>query len=409
MTEDQRHSYKNQKVADRCFSAGARTVAFAILLGAMSACSPGESPAPSSPASEEARNAEENAASPPSTDPAAVTPALPELAGTSWRLVEIQSMDDSVYAPDDPSSYTLSFGADGTALVRSDCNRGTGSWDSASPGQLTFGPMATTKALCPPGSMDERFVAQFPWVRSYVLKDGRLFLATMADGSIVEFEPLSEAVAAATVLGEDIEAEDASQMQQAILQRLFAKYAAEKQIAATPGEIDAFEANLDRMKAEDQAARAQRIADIDQRLARENLEGAERSALDAERTQEAELLASLEDDSSLSAEEAGQVRAMREQMAKSIIEQWKLNKALYEQYGGRIIFQQLGPEPLDAYRQFLQERQAAGDFVIHESSFEPEFWRYFTDDSLHSFMDPGSEEEARAFAAPPWGKADTAS
>jgi hypothetical protein len=33
-------------------------------------------------------------------------------------------------------------------------------------------------------------MAQFPWVRSYVTKDGGLFLATMADGSIIEFEPM---------------------------------------------------------------------------------------------------------------------------------------------------------------------------------------------------------------------------
>jgi hypothetical protein len=38
--------------------------------------------------------------------------------------------------------------------------------------------------------LHDRYLAQFPWVRSYVMKDGRLFLATMADGSIVEFEPV---------------------------------------------------------------------------------------------------------------------------------------------------------------------------------------------------------------------------
>ena len=33
------------------------------------------------------------------------------LAGTSWRLVEIKSMDDSVYAPENPDHYTLTFGS----------------------------------------------------------------------------------------------------------------------------------------------------------------------------------------------------------------------------------------------------------------------------------------------------------
>jgi heat shock protein HslJ len=115
---------------------------------------------------------------------------LATLAGTAWRLVEIVSMDDSVYAPDDPSLYTLEFKANGAARVRADCNLGTGSWTSESAGQLRFGQIATTQALCAPGSLHDRYLAQFPWVRSYVMKDGRLFLATMADGSIVEFEPV---------------------------------------------------------------------------------------------------------------------------------------------------------------------------------------------------------------------------
>jgi len=112
-----------------------------------------------------------------------------ELAGTSWRLVKIMGMDDSVDEPEDRSLYTLEFGADGHAAMRADCNRGFGSWTSESPGQLQFGPVAGTRAMCPPESISDKYLAQFQWVRSYVLKDGHLFLATMADGSIIEFEP----------------------------------------------------------------------------------------------------------------------------------------------------------------------------------------------------------------------------
>ena len=113
-----------------------------------------------------------------------------ELAGTSWRLVKIMGMDDSVDEPEDRSLYTLEFGADGRAAMRADCNRGMGSWSSESPGQLQFGVIASTMAMCPPESLSDKYLAQFEWVRSYVMKDGHLYLATMADGSIIEFEPL---------------------------------------------------------------------------------------------------------------------------------------------------------------------------------------------------------------------------
>lgn len=114
-----------------------------------------------------------------------------ELHGTSWRLVEIQSMNDTVLQPDDSSRYTLKFQPDGRAAIKADCNQGTGTWLSEG-SQLEFGPIGSTKALCPPGSISEEYLAQFQWVRSYVLEDGHLFLATMADGAIIQFEPITD-------------------------------------------------------------------------------------------------------------------------------------------------------------------------------------------------------------------------
>ena len=122
-------------------------------------------------------------------DAQALSPGTGGLGGTSWRLLNIKSMDDTVYTPEDPAHYTLEFGTDGSMRVLADCNRGTGAWSSSAAGQLLFGDIAATQALCPPGSLHDRYLAQFAWVRSYVIEDGHLFLATMADGSIIEFEP----------------------------------------------------------------------------------------------------------------------------------------------------------------------------------------------------------------------------
>ena len=101
-------------------------------------------------------------------------------------------------------------------------------------------------------------------------------------------------------------------------------------------------------------------------------------------------------------EESAEDQATRLQIADAFIRQWKINRALYEQYGGRIVFQQGGPEPLDAYRRFLEERQAAGDFRISDEALATRFWRYYRDDSLHSFYEQGSAEERRALFVPPW-------
>ena len=116
-------------------------------------------------------------------------PAAPSLAGTAWQLVRFQGGDGAVATPDDRSKYTLAFAGDGTLTARIDCNRGRGTWKSQGPGQLELGPMALTRAMCPPGSLHDRLVRHLSFVRSYVIRDGRLFLSLMADGGIYEFEP----------------------------------------------------------------------------------------------------------------------------------------------------------------------------------------------------------------------------
>jgi heat shock protein HslJ len=124
------------------------------------------------------------------------TSADEPLAGTSWRLVEFQSMDDAIGTtrPDDPSLYTMALAADGSAALRLNCNRASGSWSSepsadGTSGSFAFGPLAMTRAFCPPPSMDQSIALQAGFVRSYLLRDGRLYLSLMADGGIIVWEP----------------------------------------------------------------------------------------------------------------------------------------------------------------------------------------------------------------------------
>lgn len=91
---------------------------------------------------------------------------------------------------------------------------------------------------------------------------------------------------------------------------------------------------------------------------------------------------------------------MRRGMARSMIGRWKLNRALFEEYGGRVIFHQFGPEPLDAYRAYLEVRRDAGDLTFLDEKFAAAFWRYFEDESMHDFYPP--DEAAAAFATAPW-------
>jgi len=120
------------------------------------------------------------------------------LAGTEWRLLEIQSMDDAIGTkrPVHASDYTLRLGADGSAELRLDCNRATGTWTvepSADPtnGRFEFGPLAATAAECGASSLHAELAAQLPYVRGYLIRDGNLYLSLMADGGILAWEPMA--------------------------------------------------------------------------------------------------------------------------------------------------------------------------------------------------------------------------
>jgi hypothetical protein len=94
-----------------------------------------------------------------------------------------------------------------------------------------------------------------------------------------------------------------------------------------------------------------------------------------------------------------QMRPMKRQMARHFVKAWKINKALYSKYGGRVIFQQAGVEPLDAYWEFLNEQERAGAFRILDKQYEPSFWKYFTDDGMHTFYSKG---DGAKFINTPW-------
>jgi len=118
------------------------------------------------------------------------------LDDSKWELVAIQSMDDAEGTTqfDGPKLYSISFAAGGRASLRIDCIHGAATWKAMalaepSSGTMEFGAFATTKAFCPPGSHERKVLRDLPYVRSYLLKDGKLYLFLMADGGVYEWRP----------------------------------------------------------------------------------------------------------------------------------------------------------------------------------------------------------------------------
>lgn len=112
------------------------------------------------------------------------------LAGTRWQLDSIDYMDDNTVTPDDSAKYTLEFDSAGMVSMKADCNRLRGAYTYLAPSGLEFGALMSTRAACPPESLYNRVVKDMPFVRSFMIKDGRLHLALMADGGIYNYSPM---------------------------------------------------------------------------------------------------------------------------------------------------------------------------------------------------------------------------
>lgn len=126
----------------------------------------------------------------PASQAADAAGAAAALAGTSWRLQEIGSMDDATGStlPGAGRTYTVHFGVDGRAAFQLDCNRGTASYTSAATdaqgGRLGFGNVAMTRAMCPEGSLDNRVARDMALVRAYVLRGQTLTMSMTADSGL---------------------------------------------------------------------------------------------------------------------------------------------------------------------------------------------------------------------------------
>ena len=216
-----------------------------------------------------------------------------------------------------------------------------------------------------------------------------------ATGQLVAAESYGKAEnpLVAEVLGMEIRTKDVSIMQAVIGQKLLEKYTKQHKIEVLQKDIDLYVANLDAFIAKDRKRREAEILEIQEKLKSGSLSDVEKENL----LSSLKVLKSLQkievqEDKEKAMDPEGALKD-KQTVAKTFVKQKLINKALYKQYGGRIIAQQIGAEPYDAMHTFLKEEEKNGSFKILDKSFEAPFWKYYTDESTHSFYKKGSKEE----------------
>ncbi len=219
-----------------------------------------------------------------------------------------------------------------------------------------------------------------------------LFAAT---GQLIAAESYGKAEdpLVAEVLGMEIRTKDVNLMQAAIGQKLLEKYAKEHKIEVLQKDIDLYIADIDAFMAKDRKRREVEMLETQEKLKSGSLSDEEKKNLQSNLN----VLESLEEmevqeDKENAKNPEGALKD-KQTVAKTFVKQELINKALYKQYGGRIIAQQMGAEPYDAMHKFLKEEEKNGSFKIIDKSFEAPFWSYYADESKHSFYKKGSKEE----------------
>jgi uncharacterized protein YidB (DUF937 family)/heat shock protein HslJ len=103
-----------------------------------------------------------------------------DLMATTWMWTSISTPNET-RTVDTPERYTVRFDSAGRVTVRADCNRGTGTYTVSSEGRLMVNPLALTRAMCPPGSMSDRFAAHLGRATRYEVRNAELFLSLPGD------------------------------------------------------------------------------------------------------------------------------------------------------------------------------------------------------------------------------------
>ena len=109
-----------------------------------------------------------------------------ELARTTWHWVGFTTPVETLTITE-PESYVLSFADGDRVALRADCNRAAGSVGFPEPGAIRFGVLATTRAICPPGSLGARFASEVVRAGHWAIQRGELRLELSDGAGVLRF------------------------------------------------------------------------------------------------------------------------------------------------------------------------------------------------------------------------------
>jgi len=154
-------------------------------------------------------------------------------------------------------------------------------------------------------------------------------------------------------------AQAARQLRELVLKEVTPRFIAQHKLEATPEEVAAYARWEAEFKRGDEQRRRTRLEQLERELAA--------GSADPKKREERDLLLRLRNFD-------GQLPPPSPQVHAWWIEAFKLKKALYEKYGGRVGITKWGPDPVGATEALLREHERRGELVILEAALAREFW-----------------------------------
>jgi hypothetical protein len=196
------------------------------------------------------------------------------------------------------------------------------------------------------------------------------------------------------------EREKGEKLKAMVWSAVFSDYAKKRNVEPTQAEIESHVNSHRKFKREDRARREKERAALIGELKSPNLSEARRK----QAQQYLDTLNSLREFDSREEKERSDPERERQwqeserRVAAVWVKQWKVNQALFREFGGRIIFQQAGWEPIDAYRKLLEKYETNKLFVIHDRALREAVYAYFK----FKFVYADEKKAAFYFEKPYW-------
>jgi len=107
------------------------------------------------------------------------------VVGQTWQWVSTITPVEKITVAA-PERYTILLQEDGNVRARFDCNKGGGKV-ILSEGQLSFGPLISTRMACPSDTRDAVFTRDLQRVSSFFVEGGELYLELPMDSGTMRF------------------------------------------------------------------------------------------------------------------------------------------------------------------------------------------------------------------------------